>query len=142
MAKAQKGDTVKIYYTGRLENGKTFGTKKEGGPIRFKLGEGRMIKGFEEAVMGMEAGESKTVMVPKDEAYGPYIEGMDMVLDRSKLPLNIKPKVGQRLYLGQNDGKRIEMWVTEVTQSSVKLNGNHPLAGEDITFNIHLEEIV
>ena len=142
MAQAKAGDTVKVHYTGKFEDDKVFDTSTDREPLEFTIGEGQMIPGFEEAVLGMNLDESKNVQIPADKAYGPHREDRVMVVDRSQLPENLEPKLGQQLQVNQEDGKGFVVTVTDVSESTVTLDGNHPLAGKDLLFNIQLVEIV
>ena len=142
MAEAKNGDTVKVHYTGKLEDGTVFDTSIERDPLQFTIGEGQVIPGFEQAVAGMNPGESKTTKVPEDKAYGPRRKEMVLVVDRNQFPVDLKPKVGQQLQSRQADGRTIRVTVTEVSESSVTLDANHPLAGKDLTFDVQLVEIV
>jgi peptidylprolyl isomerase len=141
MAKVKNGDSVKVHYTGKLEDGTVFDTSDNREPLQFKVGEGKLIKGFEAAVIGMEPGESKTAQIPADKAYGPHHPEMVMVIDRKEVPPTIDPKVDQMLQVRQEDGKSFTVKVTEVSENSLTLDANHPLAGKDLTFDIHLAEI-
>ena len=140
-AQAKDGDTVKVHYTGKLEDGTVFDTSIERDPLQFTIGEGQLIPGFEQAVVGMSPGESKTVEIPADEAYGPYREELVMVVDRDQLPEDLQPEVGQQLQIRQPDGQTILVKVIDVSESSVTLDANHPLAGKDLTFDIELVEV-
>jgi len=142
VAEAKHGDTVKVHYTGKLEDGTVFDTSIERDPLQFTIGQGQVIPGFEKAVVGMNAGESKTTKAPADKAYGPYRKEMLLVVDRNQLPGDLKPTVGQQLQSRQADGRTIRVAVTDVSESSVTLDANHPLAGKDLTFDIQLIEIV
>jgi FKBP-type peptidyl-prolyl cis-trans isomerase 2 len=141
MTQAKRGDTVKIHYTGRLEDTTTFETSTEHDPLQFTLGEGKMIPGFEKAVIGMKPGESKTVKVPADKAYGPYRKDLIIEVGREKIPPNLKAVVGHPLRIRLADGKTTMVKVIELSESTITLDGNHPLAGEDLTFDIQLLEI-
>jgi peptidylprolyl isomerase len=140
-AQAKDGDTVQVHYTLKLEDGTVFDTSIGGDPLQFTIGDGQLIPGFEQAVVGMSPGESKTVEIPADEAYGPYLEELVMVVDRDQLPEDLQPEVGQQLQIRQPDGQTILVKVIDVSESSVTLDANHPLAGEDLTFDIELVEI-
>jgi len=141
MAKVKNGDSVKVNYTGKLEDGTVFDTSDNKEPLEFKVGEGKLIKGFEAAVVGMEPGEEKTVQIPADEAYGPHHPEMIMVIDRKEVPDTITPKVDQMLQVRQKDGTTFAVKVTDVSEKSLTLDANHPLAGKDLTFDIQLAEI-
>lgn len=142
MTQAKNGDTVKVHYTGKLEDGTVFDTSADHDPLEFTIGEGQLIPGFEKAVVGMNPGESKTTEVSPDEGYGPHRE--DLVLDVApdQFPEHLDPEVGQNLQLRQPDGQTVNVTVTDISGSSVTLDANHPLAGQDLTFDIQLVEIV
>jgi peptidylprolyl isomerase len=141
MAKAKNGDTVKIQYTGKLEDGSVFEASTEGEPLQFTIGSSKIIPGLEEAVVGMNPGESKTVKIPSDEGYGPHRREMVMEVDRNQVPENIKTEVGQQLQMTKPDGQILLVRVTDVSESSVTFDANHPLAGKDLTFDIKLLEV-
>ena len=113
----------------------------ERGPLEFTLGQGKLIPGFEEAVVGMETGESKTIKIPADQAYGPHREEMVLEVNRAEIPTSLNPVVGQQLQIRQPNGQSIPVMVTETTDKSVTIDANHPLAGEDLTFDLQLIEI-
>lgn len=142
MGQAKKGDNVKVHYTGKLEDGSIFDTSASRDPIEFKLGDGQLISGFENAVIGMNQDESKTIKIPSDDAYGPHRKELVVTVERKELPENINPKVGQKLHISQSTGQPIVVLVTEADESSVTLDANHPLAGKDLTFEIQLLEIL
>lgn len=142
MAGAKRGDTVRVHFTGRLEDGTVFDTSAERGPYEFTIGESRIVPGFSEAVIGMKPGESKTVEIPAKKAYGLHRKEMIAVIERSKLVAHLNPEIGQRLRIDQADGQKIPATVTKVSASSVTLDANHPLAGKNLTFDIELLEIV
>lgn len=142
MAQVKHGDMVKIHYTGKLSDGTVFDTSLGREPLQFEIGASRLIPAFEQAVVGMTPGESKTANIPAEEAYGPHRADMVVVVERNNLPAHIEPEVGQQLQSVQEDGQTIRLIVTEVTDSSVTLDTNHPLAGQDLTFEIQLLEIV
>ena len=142
MAQAKTGDTVKVHYTGKLEDGTIFDTSADREPLQFTVGEGQLIPDFEQAVVGMNPGESKTVQIPSDRAYGPHLQEMVMVVDRNDFPADLEPKVDQRLQVSQSDGRTFAVTVTAVSESKVTLDGNHPLASKDLTFEVQLSEIV
>ena len=142
MEQVKHGDTVKIHYTGKLEDGTIFDTSAKRDPLQFTIGAGQVISGFEEAVVGMNPSESKTVKVPADKAYGPHREEMVSVVDQNKIPKNLKLELGQQLQIPQEDGQKVIVAVTNISESSVTLDANHPLAGKDLTFDIQLIEIL
>ncbi len=141
MAQAQTNDTVKVHYTGRLNDGTVFDSSVEREPLQFTLGEGQVIPGFENAVIGMTAGESKTVTIAADQAYGPRRDDLILAVERDQFPPDITPEVGQQLQVRQTNGDVALVTVAEVGEAAVKLDANHPLAGQDLTFEIQLVEI-
>jgi len=142
MAQAENGNTVKVHYTGRFEDGTVFDSSSNRGPLQFVIGEGRVIPGFEQAVVGMSPGESKSTTIPPEEAYGPHHEQIVQVIDRKQVPPDLKLEVGQQLEVRRPDGQKTIVMVTDVSESTVTLDANHPLAGKDLTFDIQLVEIV
>lgn len=141
MAKAKEGDTVHVHYTGKLKDGTVFDTSEEREPLSFKIGEERVIPGFEKAVVGMEPGDTKTKELPPEQAYGEHREDMVMELERDQLPDNLEPKVGQQLQLRMQNGQEVPVVITELGEESVTIDANHPLAGKDLVFEIELVEI-
>ena len=141
MANASDGNTVKVHYTGTLEDGTTFDTSKGREPLEFTLGEGRIIPGFEGAVKGLQVGEAKTVTIPSEEAYGPHRNELVLEIQRSQLPEGMEPKAGQALQMQQADGRTSVVIVTDVSETTMTVDANHPLAGKDLTFDIELVEI-
>jgi peptidylprolyl isomerase len=141
MALAKTGDTVKVHYTGKLGDGTVFDTTFEGTPMEFTIGEGRLIPDFEQAVIGMEPGESKSIHIDFINAYGPHREEMVKIFDKKDLPEDLNPQLNQQLQVQQPDGRPFIVTVTEVSEESVTLDANHPLAGKDLTFDIQLAEI-
>ncbi|MBW3545635.1 MAG: peptidylprolyl isomerase [Bacteroidetes bacterium] len=140
MSKVQKGDRVRVHYTGRLKDGKVFDSSKGREPLEFEVGAGMMIAGFDKAVNGMDVGEQKTVEIPSGEAYGERREEMVIDVPRQQVPEGITPEVGQQLALN-NGGQQVPVVVTEVTDEKVVLDANHPLAGQDLIFDIELVEV-
>jgi len=142
MAQVTQGDTVQVNYTGRLQDGTIFDSSIGRHPLQFTLGKGALIAGFEKAVVGMNAGEKKTVVIPFAEGYGPRQQSAVVEMERKNLPGNLEPQVGQRLELTQEDDSTILVTVAAVTDTTVKLDANHPLAGKDLTFEIELLSII
>ena len=141
MAQAKFGDTVKVHYTGKLDDGTVFDSSVSGDPLEFTIGEGMIIPGFEQAVVGMSPGDSKTELIPVDQAYGPHREDMVVIVDRAQMPPDMDPEIGQQLQIQQPTGQAIPVVVTDISDAEVTLDANHPLAGEDLTFDIQLVEI-
>ena len=170
MAQAKTGDKVKVHYTGTLEDGSVFdstevspeqandhscgcSSKKDSAqgcgcdsqasdPMEFVIGAGQLIPKFEEAVIGLEPGESVTVSISADDAYGQRAEEMVAVIERSEIPAEINPEPGHQMEVVLEDGSPFPVLVTEVTDTTITLDGNHPLAGRDLTFAIRLVEIL
>ena len=141
MTKAKTGDTVSVHYTGKLDDGTIFDTSAEREPLQFTIGENQVIPGFEQAVIGMEPGDSKSTRIPAEEAYGPRYDEMVVTLDKSHLPEGMEPEVEQRFQLRQPDGQTFIAKVTDIGESNITLDANHPLAGEALTFDIQLTQI-
>lgn len=140
MSHAKPGDTVRLHYTGTLGDGSEFDSSRGREPLEFTLGAGQVIPGFDEAVSGMRVGERKTVTIPADQAYGVRQEELILAVPRAQVPPHIALEVGQQLQLSQ-EGHAFQVTVREVTAEQVVLDGNHPLAGEALTFALELVEI-
>ena len=138
---ASDGDAVRVHYTGTLEDGTTFDTSIGSDPLEFTLGEGSMIPGFEQAVYGLKVGQSKTVTIPAEEAYGPHRDDLVIVVEREQLPADLDPKVDQQLPMQQTDGRTAVVIVTDVSETTITVDANHLLAGKDLIFEIELVEI-
>ena len=139
---AKLGDTVKVHYTGKLEDGTVFDSSKDREPLEFTLGQKQIIPGFEEAVFGMKPGQSKTVTIPVDKAYGPPRPELIQTIDKSKLTGGEELQVGQRVRVTQPNGQPISVLVAAVTDKTVTLDVNPPLAGKTLIFEIKLVEIL
>jgi peptidylprolyl isomerase len=142
MSLAKQGDTVKVHYTGKLEDGTVFDSSAERGPVEFTIGQRQFIPGFERAIVGMNPGDTKKVAVGADQAYGPHRDEMVVVVAREKLPQGVPPTIGQQLQIQQPDGQTIPARIAEVSESEITLDANHPLAGKDLTFYLQLVAIV
>ena len=142
MAGAKEGDTVKVHYQGTLEDGTVFDSSKDREPLEFTLGGGNIIAGFEEIVTGMETGETKLERIPADKAYGQRRDDMVMEVDREQVPNEIELELGQQLQVRQESGQAVPVTVTDLSDDTVTLDANHPLAGKDLMFEIELVEIV
>lgn len=141
MTQAKNGDTVRINYTGRLVDGTQFDSSGDE-PLQFTLGEGQVIPGLETHVEGMQVGTKSTVTVPADAAYGPHRAEAVVTVDRAAMPANVDLDVGTRLQARTSEGRAMQVTVIGVDDASVKLDGNHPLAGKDLVFDVELVEIV
>lgn len=143
MRQARTGDKVRVRYKGQFDNGQVFGSTMNGDPLEFTLGQGKFIKCFEDAVVGMYEREEKLIKIPLEEACGPYKEDLLLRVDKANLPPNIDPKEGLTLNFKQSNGDvLIEATIAEVYQDSVALDFNHPLAGKNLMFMIELIEIM
>lgn len=138
MTQAKKGDTVHVNYTGKLEDGTVFDSSEGHEPLSFTIGNGQVIPGFEEAVIGMIQGETKNVLIPVDKAYGPLNEELIIKAPRNQVPPDIKPEIGQTLQMGGPNGEMLIVKVTAVTDAHIMLDMNPPLAGKDLNFEIEL----
>lgn len=141
MAVAKVGDTVSIHYTGKLNDGSVFDSSLEREPLKFSIGGQQVIPGFEQAVIGMNPGDSKTETIVCDQAYGPRHEDMVVTVLREQIPSDFDLEVGQQLQIRNPEGQVIPVMVSEIIEDQVTLDGNHPLAGEDLTFEIELVSI-
>ncbi len=144
MGRAKPGDTVKVHYRGKLRDGSEFDASFDREPLQFTIGGGQIIPGFEEAVVGMNPGDAKTAELPVEKAFGPYREEMVTVVNKRKLAgrWRVDPKVGEHVEVPQVEGPPMNVTITDVTESEVTLDANHPLAGKDVTFDIELVDIV
>ncbi len=142
MAQAKEGDTVRIHYTGRLKDGKVFDSSVDREPLEFTIGEGKIIPGVEQGVIGMAPGESKTVNVLPDQAYGPHRPELVATIEKNEFPENVILQEGKILQFSQPTGQIFRARIVKVTDVDVTLDANHPLAGEDLIFEIELVEIV
>ncbi|MBL4707657.1 MAG: FKBP-type peptidyl-prolyl cis-trans isomerase [Flavobacteriales bacterium] len=141
MSQAEKGNKVKVHYTGTLSDETIFDSSREREPIEFTVGEGQMIAGFDAAAIGMKVGENKKVNIPANEAYGPKSEEAMIKVPKSQLPEGMDPQIGMQLEATQQDGRNQVLVVAEVLEEEVILDANHPLAGKDLTFDIEMMEI-
>lgn len=142
MSEAKAGDKVKVHYHGTLSDGSIFDSSKDREPLEFTLGEKQVIPGFEETVIGMTIGEKRSTAIPSDKAYGPRQDGLILKVPKDQFPPEINPEIGQQLQIPQQNGQVAVVIVTDVQKEEVTLDGNHPLAGQDLTFEIELIEIV
>jgi FKBP-type peptidyl-prolyl cis-trans isomerase 2 len=141
MAQAKHGDTVKVHYTGKLSDGTIFDSSDGREPLEFTLGQQQVIPGFEQAVIGMGLGQSTTAEIEAAEAYGPRDERLVTQISRQQIPDDVEVSVNDRLQVRRSDGRTLVVTVTEISETSLTLDGNHPLAGKDLTFDIELVDI-
>lgn len=141
MKKAEKGDRVSIHYIGTLDNGYIFDSTEEQDPLSFTIGAGEVFPALEQAVIGMIKGQAKNLLIPAEKAYGPRRKENILMLQRDSLPAAKDPQPGQRVQLQLTDGSDLLMRVIQVNETEVVLDGNHPLAGLDLTFALQLEAV-
>lgn len=142
MQQVKSGDKIKVHYHGRLTNGETFDKSEGREPLEFEVGSGMVIKGFDDGVTGMAVGDKKTINIPADEAYGP--KNPDMIIDmpKDRFPKDMEIEVGMPLSMSDGQGQQFQVVVAEVQEEVVILDANHPLAGEDLIFDLELVEII
>ncbi len=141
MQQAQKGNKVSVHYHGRLQDGSTFDSSEGREPLQFTVGSAQVIKGFDDAVVNMTVGEKKTINIPVADAYGERNDDMMIEYPITEFPADMKPEVGMELQMGDNAGNVFPVVITQVTDNSVTLDANHPLAGKDLIFDIELVSI-
>jgi len=139
---AKAGDTVQVHYTGTLDDGSKFDSSRGSEPLEITLGEGKLIPGFENAVLGMSVGESKQVTIPWAEAYGEHNPQMAQNIPRDAIPAEIELADGMTLHAQGPQGQALRFTVVSFDQESVAIDGNHPLAGKDLTFDLELMAIL
>jgi peptidylprolyl isomerase len=142
MQQVKNGDKVKVHYHGKLTNGETFDSSEGRDPLEFEVGTGMVIKGFDDGVTGMVVGDKKTVNIPVEEAYGPRNDEMLVEFPKDRLPADMQIEEGLPLMMSNESGQQFQVVVVEVKDDAVVLDANHPLAGEDLIFDIELVEIV
>jgi FKBP-type peptidyl-prolyl cis-trans isomerase 2 len=141
MTQAKTGDTVRVHYTGTLTDGTEFDSSRGRDPLEFQLGEGSVIPGFEKAVLGMSPGDTKTVTLPADAAYGARDDHLKQDVPRSAIPDEIELEKGMMLHARSPEGQNLSLTVLSFDDDKVTIDGNHPLAGRDLTFNLELVAI-
>ena len=141
MAHAKQGDLVKVRYTGTLDDGSTFDSSDGREPLQFVIGQGMLIPAFEEAIVGMLPGDSRSVHIPADEAYGPFMDELILEVDKNQIPPYLNPEEGMQLQITQDDGSSTVVKVVKLTGEKGFLDANHPLAGRDLNFSIELVDI-
>ncbi len=142
MAQTKIGDTVKVHFEGSLEDGSIFGSTMDEEPFEFTIGQKSMLPGFENAVIGMHKGETKTITLPPEETYGPHKKELVHVMDRSGFPQEINLEIGKRLRVRTQDGKHAIVTIKDFTEDNIVIDGNDPLAGKTLTFKIELVDIL
>lgn len=142
MAQVKEGDTIRIHYVGRLEDGTVFDSSEGGASLEITLGKGEFLKGLEEGVIGMAPGETKSIFMTAESAYGPHNKEKIFEFHKDRAPQDFNPEVGQQFQMYRADGMPIVVTVLEKTETGFVMDSNHPLAGKNLTFEVTLEEIV
>ena len=138
MSKVKANDKVKVHYTGKLADGNVFDSSLDREPLEFQMGQGQLIPGFENGILDMGVNEKKTIVIPSEEAYGEARPELVQEVPNDRLPPEIKPEVGMGLVSTTPEGQEIQLVVKEVKDDSIIVDGNHPLAGEELTFEIEV----
>lgn len=141
MSKVKATDKVRVHYTGKLSNGEVFDSSLQREPLDVQLGQGQLIPGFEKGLVDMTVNEKKTITIPKEEAYGDVQKELFHTIEKAQLPDNIEPQVGMGLVARNEDGSERQLRVTEVKDEAIVVDANHPLAGQDLTFELEVVEI-
>ncbi|MBE2231451.1 MAG: peptidylprolyl isomerase [Chitinophagaceae bacterium] len=141
MSQVKSGDTIRVHYHGRLTTGETFDSSEGREPLEFEVGSGMVIKGFDEGVTGMAVGEKKTINIPFLEAYGPRNPDMVIEMPKDRFPAEMEVEIGMPLVMSDGQGQQFQVTVTEIKETAVMLDANHPLAGKDLIFDLELVEI-
>lgn len=141
MTQAKPGDSVKVHYTAELEDGRKVVSSIEQGPLEFTIGEGKVIQGLEQAVVGMGPGESKTEEIPADQAFGPHREELIVAIDRHQIREDVPLEIGKQYMVPKADGGTRQVVLTDISASKVTFDANHPLAGLDLILHVQLLEI-
>ncbi|KAA9134157.1 peptidylprolyl isomerase [Marinihelvus fidelis] len=141
MSQAKAGDTVKIHYTGTLDDGTQFDSSDGRDPLEFEVGSGQVIAGFDKAVEGMAVGDEKTINIPSEEAYGPRHDQMIQDVPKEALPDGLEPEIGMTLQARNQGGQPLNLTVTAIGDDTITVDGNHPLAGKDLNFDLKLVAI-
>ena len=141
MTQAKKGDTIKMNFTGKTEEGNVFGTTEGKEPLEFKLGEGQLIPGVENAIEGMNEGDKKTVELTPEKGYGDRKQELVQEVEKEKFPTDIEPEVGQMFEIPQPNGQKMLVTIADMSDDKITLDGNHPLAGKKLTFDLEVLEV-
>jgi len=138
MSQVKADDKVKVHYTGKLSNGEVFDSSLQREPLEFQMGQGQLIPGFENGLIDMSVNEKKTIVIPSSEAYGESRPELIQEVPNDKLPPEIKPEVGMGLVSTTPEGQEIQLVVKEVKDNAIVVDGNHPLAGQELTFEVEV----
>ena len=142
MAQAKEGDTIKVHYSGKFDDGTEFDSSRKEEPLECTLGGGQLIPGFEKGLVGMSVGESKTITIAPEEGYGAFRDDLVLAVNRDEFPKDVTPEVGQELRLQKPGNQPFTVVIMEVKDDVIVLNANHPLAGKTLMFDVELMEIV
>lgn len=142
MTQVKNGDKVRVHYHGKLNDGSTFDSSEGRAPLEFQVGSGQVIKGFDDALLDMKIGDKKTVLISAENAYGESSMQNVFEYPLENFPNDMQPEIGLQLHMSDNEGNNFPVVITAITETSVVLDANHPLAGKDLTFDIELVEIV
>ena len=141
MQQVKSGDKVKVHYHGKLTNGETFDSSAGREPLEFEVGSGMVIKGFDDGITGMQVGEKKTINIPFHEAYGPKNPEMIIEMPKDRFPKDMEIETGMPLAMNDGQGQQFQVIIVEIKDDLVMLDANHPLAGEDLVFDLELVDI-
>lgn len=142
MGQVKSGDKVKVHYHGKLTTGETFDSSAGREPLEFEVGSGSVIKGFDDGVTGMNVGEKKTINIPFAEAYGPRNPEMVIPMPKDRFPTDMEIELGMPLMMSDQQGQEFQVSIVEIRENEVMLDANHPLAGQDLVFDLELVEII
>lgn len=142
MVQVKSGDKIKVHYHGKLTNGETFDSSADREPLEFEVGSGNVIPGFDDGVTGMTVGEKKTINIPFSEAYGPQNPDMIIEMPKDRFPEDMQVEAGMPLMMNDQQGQQFQVTIVEIKDNAVMLDANHPLAGQDLIFDLELVEIV
>jgi FKBP-type peptidyl-prolyl cis-trans isomerase SlpA len=141
MSQVKENNTVKVNYTGKLTDGQVFDSSEGKEPLEITLGQGKLIPGFEKGLMDMKLNEKKTITIAKDEAYGDVNDALIQEVKKEQLPQDMTPEVGMGLVSKTPDGQEINLLIVDVKDETIVVDGNHPLAGKDLVFDLEVLEI-
>jgi len=139
--KVAEKNNISVHYTGKLKDGEVFDSSEGREPLKFIVGDGNMIPGFEKGVLGMQINEKKTIEIPFDQAYGDIRKDLFHEVSNENLPQDLKPEIGMQLQSKSQDGSVLNVTIIKVNENSVTIDANHPLAGKDLYFDIEVVEI-
>ena len=141
MIQVRENNTVKVHYVGKLSDGQVFDTSEGKEPLEFTLGQGKLIPGFEKGLIDMKLNEKKTITISQEEAYGESRQDLIQEVDKSQLPEDITPEVGMGLVSKSSDGNEMNLLIVEVKEATIVIDGNHPLAGKELIFDLEVVDI-